>query len=133
VLDFFVAVGQFLCLVGLTLGLLLAIAKWRRPDPSASRENIAADSGDNVPRPLVKLALVAQTPHATIRVVPIENSRCANSQKPVASAKTAGDERKPSRRRSLSNAADAERTRERAVLLMKHAKKRPRSDGPRAG
>ncbi|MGZ5258582.1 MAG: hypothetical protein ACXWC0_13185, partial [Burkholderiales bacterium] len=69
-LDFLVAVGQFLCLVGMTLGLLLAIAKWRRPDPPASRENIAADSSDNAPRPLVKLALVAQTRHATIRVVP---------------------------------------------------------------
>ncbi|MGZ5137445.1 MAG: hypothetical protein ACXWCX_06565, partial [Burkholderiales bacterium] len=83
-LDFLVAVGQFLCLVGMTLGLLLAIAKWRRPDPPASRENIAADSSDNAPRPLVKLALVAQTRHATIRVVPIENGRCASGQKTVA-------------------------------------------------
>jgi hypothetical protein len=129
--DFFVAVGQFLCLVGLILGLLLAIAKWRRPLPSPSRENIAAESSETATRPLVKLAVVAQTRHATITVVPIENRRCANGQKPLASAKAVDNQRKPSRRKLISDAAGPGLTGERAVLLMKHARKRPRSDGPR--
>jgi len=132
VLDFLVAVGQFLCLVGFTLGLLLAIAKWRRPHPNASRENIAADGIDNAARSSVKLAVIPQTPHATMRVVPIKTSRLMKGQKSVASAKAVLDQRKPSRRRSISNVSDPERG-HRAVLLMKHARKRRRPDGPRAG
>jgi hypothetical protein len=129
VLDFLVAVGQFLCLVGFTLGLLLAIAKWRRPHPNASRENIAADGIDNAARSSVKLAVIPQTPHATMRVVPIETSRLMKGQKSIASAKAVLDQRKPSRR--ISNVSDPERG-QRAVLLMKHARKRRRPAGPRA-
>ena len=133
-LDLVFAVGQFLCVLGLMAGFVLALAKWRRIHSKAQGDNSGTklDASHNQGRPTVKLSAIPQTSQATIRVVPIENSRLLSARKAGTSAKPGRDDRKPSRRRSMSNATDRDRAGERAVLLVKHRRKRPESDGPRA-
>jgi hypothetical protein len=133
-LDFLFAVGQFLCLVGLLSGLVLALRNNRYVDSTKSRRNTArASAEDSGPlRGIVQLAVLPEKPVALIRVVPIETSPLLNGANPVTPAKSVGEQRRPSRRRSMQETIDRARNDQRAALLMKHTKKRPGGDGPRA-
>jgi hypothetical protein len=133
-LDFLFAVGQFLCLVGLLCGFVLALRNDRYIDSSTSRPDTAASSADDSRRRqgIVQLAVLPEKPVALIRVVPIERSPLLNGVNPVTPAKSVGEQRKPSRRRSVQETIDRSPNEQRAALLMKHTRKRPGPDGPRA-
>ena len=133
-LDFLFAVGQFLCLVGLVSGLVLALRNNHYADTSTSRPDTATASANDRGRVrgIVQLAVLPKKPVALIRVVPIETSPLLNGANPVTPAKSVGEQRRPSRRRSMQETIDRARNDQRAALLMKHTKKRPGGDGPRA-
>jgi hypothetical protein len=133
VLDFLLAVGQFLCLVSLLCGLLLALLSGRYAGSSASQPDSARENADDRGRPqaTVQLAVLPEKPVALIKIVPIESSPLLNGPNALAKAKSAREQRKPSPRRVMQEAINRARGEERAALLMKHARKPPGSDGPR--
>jgi hypothetical protein len=133
VLDFLIAVGQFLCLVGLLCGFFLALLSGRDPGSNASRPDSARENAGDGGRPLatVRLAVLPEKPVALIRIVPIESSPLLNGPNALATPKNAREPRKISARRAMREAINRARSEERAALLMKHARKGPGSDGPR--
>jgi hypothetical protein len=133
VLDFLFAVGQFLCLVGLLCGYFLALLSGRYAGSSASRADSARENAKDGERPLatVQLAVLPQKPVALLKIVPIDSSPLLNGPNALATPKNTREQRKPSARRAMQEAINRARSEERAALLMKHARKRPGSDGPR--
>jgi hypothetical protein len=131
-LDFLFAVGQFLCLVGLLSGLVLALRNKNYADSSTARRDTAtARPDDSGRRGTVQLAVLPETPVPLIRVVPIETSPLLSGANPGAPSKNAGEQRKPFRRRSMQETIERARSEQRAALLVKHTRKRPGRDGPR--
>jgi hypothetical protein len=130
VLNMLIAVGQFLCLAALLFALLHVFTKARRARSSRPAERRGPEREPDAQRPRTSLTPASTEPSGPfIRVVPLKQPVVLNTKIDVA-PKAAREQRKPVRRRPLANAGDGSRSEERAVLLIKHARRRRRSDRP---
>ena len=131
-LDVLFAIAQFLCLIGLLFALVLVLTRRQRAKRISPEELLSSQHVTPLPgREASGEGAALEKPIATMRVVPIQSSRLSKSRKAGGAQKNPREPRKTSRRRAAPAATDEDGRAERAVLLMKHARKPPESDSPR--
>lgn len=132
--DILFAVIVLVCVVASVLGVRAMLVRSGRStlnvqsvDPPARGEDMDASVPEPDPR-----ASLPKADQVFMRVVPIVPIRSSDGQRPHPLSKTANPKSKTTKRRSIADRTDAEQSADRAVLLIKQTKKRPRSHRPRA-